>query len=332
MDHRTSVVFDHVAHPWGDGQVGESVKSAGIFAQEKGFVCLGELRSLLNEIQAHFVGDGGHSPGVIAAPHEFVKTHQIGGFPDGPDSGGIGVKFFVEQPGDAAAFDEHVFELRQADLLQPAVPGHHAEVADGDPQIRELLGDLPQSAGLRTAVRQVDGDEFTVGIGQLEGGRMAQKVLIFQAAGAQLDAVETFRVFHGRFFVQRADPKPLAVLRPALPEVGILVAVDVFLGDHGTGDTGVVHVGQKTFGGVDTVGHIGGHHLPDLAAKITAAAADVMNGAAVDPALLFGPQVGMSVNDHSKPPWDQPMWISSLARVPSLLARALKAARASSIS
>ena len=98
------------------GKVFEAVKSFGVPVEETIFFIPAEKRGFFNEIPAHAIGDGGHGAGIVRAPHQLFDTAEIPGFQDGPDGGGIGIVFAVEEPGDAAAFDKDIRKAGQADL------------------------------------------------------------------------------------------------------------------------------------------------------------------------------------------------------------------------
>ena len=137
-----------------------------------------------------------------------------------------------------------------------------AKVADGDSKIRECIDDLLQHICLCIAVGKINGDKFAVFRSGGKGGDMVQKILVFQPGGADLDAVKGADIRKQLFLVKRADLQPVRIFLPAFPKVAVLIAVDVFLRDHGPRHLSKVHVRQQPLCAVHIIGHIGGQHLP----------------------------------------------------------------------
>ena len=122
-------------------------------------------------------------------------------------------------------------------------------------------------------------------------------------AGADQDPEAGRRsVRNAVFLIQGTNPETVRISCANAAEIGVLISVDIFLGDHGAPDAGKIHVSNQAFRAVDSVRHCGGKHLADLPAELAAATAHIVYRQAVHDAVLFEPKMGMRI-DHGKTSW-----------------------------
>ena len=124
------------------------------------------------------------------------------------------------------------------------------------------------------------------------------QVTVPQALGHDLDAVHAPGIHLALLLIQRAHPQPVGISAAGVAQVGVLVAVHVFLGDHRAGDQREVHVGDQPRHGVAVVRHIGRQHLAHLAFEHTAPVFQGIDRQPVHQAVLLFPEMHVGVDNH----------------------------------
>ena len=164
--------------------------------------------------------------------------------------------------------------LCQSDLFFPAFHCDHAEMSDGDAQIRIFCDQLLHGFCLQISVSHVDSKELSHAFCLSKDFLMNKKILISQPSTADLYAVEPGQPFilNGFLFIQAADLHPLRVFLFTFQKVTVLITVYIFLRDHTAADPRIIHVCHKHFHSIAAVKHIRRHHLSQFAAEIAPAA------------------------------------------------------------